>query len=138
MNKKFFRVFLLFNVLLAFFCVGAVFLFPNEFAESANDFILTNEAELTDVENWFLIISGSLALLLGSASYIGMFLFKAWSRRVYISSYALIVPSYFLNGVYATGGIEKLTYDLSMALAGAIIVLIYYSPISYHFEPSKN
>ena len=105
---------------------------------SANDFILTNQVELTDVENWFLIISGTLALLFGVASYIGMFLFKTWSRQVYIFSYALIVPSYFLNGVYATGGIGQLAYDLSMVLAGAIIVLIYYSPISHHFEPSKT
>ena len=77
MDKKYFRVFLLFNVLLVFICAGTVFLFPNDLAESANDFILANEIELTYFENWLLMISGSLAVLLVVASYIGMLLFKA-------------------------------------------------------------
>ncbi|MBE0378953.1 hypothetical protein PPRY_a1507 [Pseudoalteromonas prydzensis ACAM 620] len=80
---------------------------------------------------------GILVAVAVVASYAGLLFFKSWARHIYVASFVLALPTYFMGGLIVTSGLEDLLYDLSMLMSGAVVALIYFSPVKEYFVDTK-
>jgi hypothetical protein len=139
MNKNQFRLFLFSSVIFAILALVVSFWFPSQNVDVVNDYII--ELEMASPEQYFsdmlLLVIGVLVAVAVVASYAGLLFFKSWARHLYVASFVLALPTYFMGGLFVTSGIEDLLYDLSMLISGAVVALIYFSPVKEYFVDTK-
>lgn len=96
----------------------------------------------TDAESdslaWWLAI-GVVLLTLAAASYLGLYLFKPWGRRLAVLTTLLAIPLYFPIGPVIQSAVSTLLLESAMIIWGAILAMAYFSPLKTRFEaPAKN
>ncbi|GGF80282.1 hypothetical protein GCM10011338_35690 [Alteromonas lipolytica] len=122
------------------FSVLCGFVFPDENVETVNSFIMELEGasdSLTQDDIW-LLFSGAIALVMVIVAYVGLFLFKSWGRHVFVASFVLAIPAYFMAGLWITTGLEDLLFDASMFLDGMLVALMYFSPVKAEFAKADS
>lgn len=137
-TPKLFRYFLAANLALvvAGSFVDAVFpaLVPDVLSDAHSKL---GDAEMASYElhHWLLLgVASALLIGLVIASYVGLFLFKRWGRRVAVLSTLLAIPFYVPFGPQLQSGWATLLLETSMMLWGAILAMAYFSPLKTRFE----
>lgn len=118
--------------------LGSEWLFSDSFLASVNQFIADNQSNTSPVLSLISALSLSLGLLIATVSYLGMLWLQNWARYSFILSYLLMLPAYFFSGVYVSSGAGQFVYDLSSMFSGALVVVIFYTPVQYFFAPQTS
>ena len=71
-------------------------------------------------------------------AHLGLLCFARWSRQLYVLSFILIMPSYYLTGLLVASATANLLYDASMICAGGLFTLIFYSPVARYFPVKRD
>lgn len=85
----------------------------------------------------YVVLTGIILLLvvISSVSLYGLLQFKNWARWLYVISLALTFPlTLCLTPVTVEGPFETILYSMGEMLFGAIIALIFFSPVSKFFQ----
>jgi hypothetical protein len=138
MTKNQFRILLL--ATLAVGLLGGVVEFSthDSLPQALQDYLnSTSEEESND--NWMALGVFALILIVAViAAYIGLFLFKPWSRPLNL----LLWPAAFvftpMLGPTVTSGWATACYELSAGLGGMIVALTYFSRLSKEFQSGKR
>ena len=78
---------------------------------------------------------GALNLLLGLATTVGLCLFRRWARPASLVGIALSVVSYALSAYFVDSGVKVAVDWLSALLGGAVLSIVYFSPLADRFGP---
>lgn len=134
MSRNQFRLFVLGSVFLALFPLVYEIVWPDETVIRVYEFLAEIEPEV-EYSNLYLvgIIAGAV-MFASLASLAGLLLFKSWARHVYVSLLVFGFCLYPLIGISVENAYSQMIYDGSVLMSGALIVLIYYSPVAQYFE----
>lgn len=134
MTKNQFRVLTISSILLA--CLSGLYdyFWPDALTEQVMNYTYSIEDDYMSENELIFLIILAVGVVLGIASLIGLLMFKSWGRHLYIAGYILMLPLYPFFGIAVYSGYGQAFYDLSMLLSGAIIALMYYSPVEKYFE----
>ena len=102
--------------------------------EQVIDYASNLEPDYIEGNEVILFVLIGSALVLAIASFVGILLFKSWARHFYIASFILLLPLYPYMGITVYSGWGQALYDINMLLSGAILVLMYYSPVAKYFD----
>jgi uncharacterized membrane protein len=119
--------------------VMASVVFPNENVELTYSFIEELESANTSYPDMdMLLVPVTIVLLvILIATYVGLFLFKRWARVLFVMGFVVSIPTYFMDGLFVSSGLEQLLYDACLLTYGAIIAVVYYSPVKRFFEDEQ-
>ena len=134
MNKNHFRVPIVSSLLFA--VLGGIYdlMWPNPVLEKIIDFAAEVEPEIQGTKLILVGIIVLVALVLAVVSFIGLLIFKPWGRPVYVAGFIIVMPLYAFLGTTIYSGVSQLFYDLSMIASGAILALIYFSPVAEFYQ----
>lgn len=118
--------------------LGSEWLFSDCFLASVNQFIADNQSNTSPALSLITALSLSLGLVVAAVSYLGMLWLQNWARYSFILSYLLMLPAYFFSGVYVSSGAGQFVYDLSSMFSGALVVVIFYTPVQHFFAPQTS
>jgi len=137
-----FRWLLAINLVLVLVASFVDIIFPSLIPQVLSD----AQAKLTEADiklddlTWWLTLglAGVVLLILVAASYVGLYQFKRWGRRLAVLTTLLAIPFYFPSGPVVQSAISALLLESSMIVWGAIFAMAYFSPLSARFEMSAN
>ena len=137
MSVRFFRGLILAH--LAALCIFSIlFAFDHGVSQALLD------AYLQSVPTWWMGESKlAISLLLAAvavmiAGYVGLWLFKSWSRTLCLSTTFLGCVLTAMLGPSLYGGLSAAFYDASTLLWGAVLALAYTSPIAHRFRGASD
>lgn len=124
---------------LLFTIVGAAFelIWPSPILEQVADFAYQLEPEVEGIGQTILFATLMVALVLCIASFVGLLLFKNWSRLLFLACFVLFLPVYPFIGITVSSGTSQIFYDLSMMTSGAVLALIYCSPVADYYRKDE-
>ncbi|WP_416397126.1 hypothetical protein [Allohahella sp. A8] len=85
----------------------------------------------------FVVLMGTTVLLsvLSIIAITGLMLFRNWARWLYVIILALTFPlTFYLTPVNVEGPFETIFLSMGEMLAGAIVALMFFSPVSRFFQ----
>ncbi|BDY05195.1 hypothetical protein [Ferrimonas sp. YFM] len=138
MSKAAFRTLVILELLIAIISLVFELFFPNTLVEEVNFQILEVAATGGETGEMLENIVVSASSLLYLVAFVGLLMFRNWGRILYVASYIIILPSYYINGLWLYSETATLFNDHAFMLGGFIVALIYFSPVKDHFEPSKG
>ena len=118
--KNIFRKFILLDLLLIILAISTLF-FENETITSFNEYF----NQTTDMFNFVALIY--FIILLTSLYF--LYKFKKIGKQLYVFTFIFGVILSLLMGTHAQNSISYVIDGLSWANSGAIVVLLYFSPI---------
>lgn len=131
MHKRSFRSLLIFAVVCSLLSFALALLGLDTAAlELSTQLSKQNSSAAADMGG-LLAIASLACFYLGS---VGLFYFKAWGRWLFVLSFIISLPSYFLLGITILSPLSQLLYDLSCYACGAIFIVIYYTKLSDNFS----
>jgi len=130
MSKNNFRVLVISSLALAILAGVYDYLWIDPISGRVMDYAYEIEPEIEGVQLIVFAVVGTLAITFATISFIGLLLFKSWAKRLYLASFILFMPLYPFLGVNVYSGASQIFYDLSMMASGAILALLYFSPVS--------
>lgn len=136
MSKRNFRLLLLLTLFISILASAYDYIWPDILVEKTMAYVLEIEPEMSIEQLIIVAVLTVIAIIMALASFVGLMLFKSWSRYVYSIGFSVVFLLYPIIGISVYSGISQIFYDLSMVLSGIIIGLIYTSPLSEHFEKS--
>ncbi len=134
MSKNNFRLLIVVSLVLAVVSGLYDFIWPDPITEKVIDYAYELEPETEESD---LIYYGVIAIadtVFAIVSLIGLLLFKSWARHLYLAGFILFMPLYPFMGVTVYGGFNQMFYDISMLMSGAILALMYFSPVANYFQ----
>ncbi len=134
MNRNQFRLLLITELSLQILASVYEIFFASSLVEKIADFAHQEEPALEGVKLILAVGFGAPAFVIALISWVGLFLFKNWARHLWLASFVLIFLAYPFLGITVSGGISQIFYDASMLCAGAIIALVYCSPLREYFD----
>ncbi|NRA24823.1 MAG: hypothetical protein HRU08_10200 [Oleispira sp.] len=134
MTKNQFRALTISSILLACLSGFYDYFWPDALIEQVMDYAYDIEPDYMEENELIFFTIMAVIVVLGIASLIGVLMFKNWGRYLYIAGFILMFPLYPFFGIAVYSGYGQAFYDLSMLLSGAIIALMYYSPVAKYFE----
>ena len=82
---------------------------------------------------------GIIALLLGLlAVQIGLYCFRYWARTWWVITAIVFLPASLFFGWNISLPFTQFCFDVSMAMSGGILALIYASPLSHSFARNPS
>ena len=127
-----------FRLLLSLFIAVSVFgtlvnlFFPNEVVGNVYPGINFDE---NPFEFLYLTVYSYSTMLLLIVSFVGLFMFKRWSRDLFVAYFLISIPSYFLFDFPSTAtGITQLLDNLVWVMIGFMIAVMYLTPVSKFFS----
>ena len=134
MSPKHFRYFLI--AYLALGIAGGIFdfVFPSAVPEVLSNAQEANDAELS---NTSLVVGALLvvvALPIGIASFVGLYLFRPWAPRLAVAVSIGVLFVLPLLGASVASGWSAALGSLSATLWGVILALVYFSPLKERFK----
>jgi hypothetical protein len=93
-----------------------------------------NNRELRSVDIWVTVFSLPVFGLL-IASWIGLWKMRKWSRAAYTTAWGLSILAVPLLGPSVMHGFEYMLGDIANLVAGMILSMIWFSPLSSQFRP---
>lgn len=106
--------------------VSAIF-FPSENVETFNQYIVDNSSALL---NYMIIGLGFILLILKLISWYLLYKFKKVGRDIFLIACILGLIGEIINAPFAMDGLFIFAYIAENIIAGAILMLTYYSPLS--------
>jgi hypothetical protein len=98
----------------------------------------TNSAEPTVL---FMVL-GSLVFVLWVVALVGLWRFRVWARPLYLIVTGLSLGLYLIPPYEPSSGLGDFLTGLTWAVTGALMALMYYSPVAERFAlrsaPSSN
>lgn len=134
MSENQFRILVLFSFVMVFFSGAYDYLGFDAAAEAVIRYADRQRPLPDGTELAVLGVIGVIAITLTVISTIGLLLFKPWARPLYIARFLAFFVLYPLTGVSAFSGVSQVFYDLSMLASGAVLALIYFSPLARRFN----
>lgn len=134
MSKRIFRILL--SLLIGVFLFNLVgnLLFPSEMLGSTSGQAIELNSSIPNFDVVYSIY-GYLVMSLILVSFIGLFLFKAWGRDLFVSALLLTIPGYFVTVTppIVSSSIMELTGTFSLILTGFLIAVMYLTPAKEYF-----
>ena len=96
-----------------------------------------SEADLTTSDIAAVLVAIPL-LIATIVSIIGLYLWKPWSRHLFLGVWILSVLLAPFVGPYVYSGIGYALYDLSSMLSGLLLGIAYFSPVAEKFKHRKE
>ena len=124
--KTIFKRFILLDLSLIILIIVAVFFESKEVA----DFNMYFE---NDYSNALLIIAG-IGLLIYLINLFLLYKFKSIGKQIYLILFIVFMVLSLLSPPYAMDSLLYVLDGLGMATSGAILVLLYFSPIKKEFD----
>ncbi len=93
----------------------------------------TTLTELTSI-----FIGGLTIIIFTIASIIGIWKFKNWARYLYLITTILFLPIYFITGPVIMNPAEAMFSSIAYSIDGALIALMFLSPLSKEFKLNTN
>ena len=139
MTKNQFRVLIIFSFVLTILGGGYDHFFgADAVTQQLLDLYSKIEPEITGVRLLLISNISYLALAATLISFVGLMFFWNPSRHIYAVSFALNLPLLPFMGTHIASGTYQMFYDLGVVLAGAILALLYYSPVRQYFVSKPN
>lgn len=130
MKKNSFRFLVLGVLLLNFFDLGFSVVFENQNVLKVEDYIKSIESPSSDaiklLESLAYLIFGLLAY---TVSMCGLIFFQSWARILFALVFIIKIPFYVIQGVSVSGPLGSFMYDLISWGHGAILALLFLSPV---------
>lgn len=101
--------------------------FPSENVETFNKYITDNMGTLS---NYVIIGLGFINLILKPISWYLLYKFKKVGRDIFLIACILSLIGEIINAPFAMDGLFAFFYSAENIIAGAILMLTYYSPLS--------
>ena len=101
--------------------------FPSENVETFNKYITDNMSTLS---NYIIIGLGFINLILKPVSWYLLYKFKKVGRDIFLIACILSLIGEIFNAPFAMDGLFTFFYNAENIIAGAILMLTYYSPLS--------
>jgi hypothetical protein len=101
--------------------------FPSENVETFNKYITDNMSTLS---NYIIIGLGFINLILKPVSWYLLYKFKKVGRDIFLIACILSLIGEIFNAPFAMDGLFTFFYNAENIVAGAILMLTYYSPLS--------
>ena len=101
--------------------------FPSENVETFNKYITDNMSTLS---NYIIIGLGFINLILKPVSWYLLYKFKKVGRDIFLIACILSLIGEIINAPFAMDGLFTFFYNAENIVAGAILMLTYYSPLS--------
>ena len=101
--------------------------FPSENAETFNKYMTDNMGTLS---NYIIIGLGFINLILKLISWYLLYKFKKVGRDIFLIACILGLIGEIFNAPFAMDGLFTFFYNAENIVAGAILMLTYYSPLS--------
>ncbi len=80
------------------------------------------------------IILGTLMLVSGVVSTVGLICFKFWARPLTVFSMLIGLPLYVLKGQFISSGYSEMFAQLANLFGGAVVALAYWSDVARRFN----
>lgn len=134
MSKNKFRLLIISSLIFAILAGIYDYLWIDPVSEQIMDYAYEIEPEIVGTQLIVILAVGILAIVFAIISFIGLLLFKSWAKPLYLAGFVLFMPLYPFFGVTVYSGASQIFYDLSLIASGAILALLYFSPVSefYH------
>ncbi len=101
--------------------------FPSQNVETFNNYITDNMGTLS---NYIIIGLGFINLILKLISWYLLYKFKKVGRDIFLIACILGLIGEIFNAPFAMDGLFTFFYNAENIVAGAILMLTYYSPLS--------
>ena len=133
MSKNQFRLLLTLNPAILILTELYNYFWPNPVVESVSSLAKEMEQLLLDehIAISLIILLGVLSIFL--VSYVGLYFFKSWAKKLYLLAFFIILPLYLFLGVHVASEVSQLGNDISMICYGASLALLFFSPVSEYY-----
>lgn len=137
MSRNQFRALIIASLLLAIAGGIVEYFWADPIADKAYEYIAEIEPDVEGARLIFLGIMGAILFILAIISFFGLLFFRAWARHLYVVSFVLFLPLYPLLGVSVYSGVSQVFWELSSMASGAIIALLYFSPVAKYYQKNE-
>lgn len=134
MSKIHFRILIIISPVLALLAEIYEYIWPDEILKNILDYAEKVEPSIEGIKLITLVTLLAIGIVLALIVLFGLLMFKSWARPLYLAGFILMIPGYLFLGVTIHSGAGQLLLDLSSITSGAIVVLIYYSPVTTFFK----
>lgn len=134
MSKNKFRFLIISSLILAILAGIYDYFWIDPISEQVADYAYDIEPEIEGTQLIVIVVVGILAIVFAIISFIGLLLFKSWAKLLYLAGFVLIIPLDPFMDVTVYSGVSQIFYDLSMIASGAILALLYFSPVSEFYR----
>jgi len=93
---------------------------------------------LSEQISMFLIIPGLIHLIISTIAYPFLFKYKKLGRSFYLWSCIIGFPLLLFLGPSISDPVSGFVDSISAALSGALLILMYFTPLKEKFETSQN
>ena len=110
------------------------YILPNPIAQQAYEYVSNLEQEWTDGQFFIFSLLAGVSILSCIVAFVGLFLFRPWSRHLFVFSMLLPICLYPWLGVTVIDAYSLLLSELLTFLTAIIVMLLYYSPVAAFYE----
>ena len=130
---KIFQKLIISNVILLILAIGIAFFYtPGNYINEFNDkyyAMWANEEGML-----FLLLIYFIAVALHLISYYMLYKFKKNGKRIFVITLIVVNLFELFSGAYASSSVELVLSTTSYLLGGAMLALLYFSPVSKKFS----
>ncbi|GAA3952720.1 hypothetical protein [Allohahella marinimesophila] len=134
-SKQQFRLLIVAEILLGVAATVFTFYWQSPVVEKVQAFADSLEGLLSP--DWYVALMGTAILLLivYVVALIGLILFRNWARWLYVIDMVVAFPViFYIVPVAVEGPLETMLLTMGEMLSGAIIALMFFSPVSKFFQ----
>ena len=130
---KIFQKLIISNVIVLILAIGIAFFYTpanyiNEFNDKYYAMWINDEGML------FLLLIYFIAVALHLISYYMLYKFKKNGKRIFIITLIVVNLFELFSGAYASSSVELVLSTTSYLIGGAMLALLYFSPVSKKFN----
>lgn len=130
---KIFQKLIISNVILLILAIGiAIFYTPGNYINEFNDKYYAMWAN--DEGMLFLLLIYFIAVALHLISYYMLYKFKKNGKKIFVITLIVVNLFELFSGAYASSSVELVLSTTSYLIGGAMLALLYFSPVSKKFN----
>ena len=130
---KIFQKLIISNVILLILAIGIAFFYtPGNYINEFNDKYYA--MWINDEGMLFLLLIYFIVVALHLISYYMLYKFKKNGKRIFVITLIVVNLFELFSGAYASSSVELVLSTMSYLIGGAILALLYFSPVSKKFN----
>lgn len=135
-NRAIFRLAVIGILIFDFAIAGIVMLFDNGALDASWELLPVSIDWYSLFENHLVITVSILVFILALSiiSLVGLLMFKAWGRWLYLATTLLILPISIISGPAIFYGWEIALFDFANMFHGAVLLSMFLQPIASEFK----
>ena len=131
--NKIFQKLIISNVILLILAIGIAFFYtPGNYINEFNDKYYATWVNDDGIS--FLLIIYLIAIVLHLISYYMLYKFKKNGKRLFVITIIIITLFELFSNAYAASSVEMVLGTISYLIGGAMLALLYFSPVSKKFN----